>query len=134
MLLADYSRLALGSIRGHRLRSFLTGLGIAVGVAAVVLLTSIGEGIHRFVLSEFTQFGTNLIAINPGTTMTHGIALGAFGTVRPLTLDDVEALRRGPHVIATEGIIQGNAASSAESFRSLPGFPTRTLQRRMVSY
>jgi len=48
------------------MRSFLTALGIAIGVAAVVLLTSIGDGMHRFVLAEFSQFGTNLIAINPG--------------------------------------------------------------------
>ncbi|MES9938197.1 MAG: ABC transporter permease, partial [Sedimenticola sp.] len=37
------------------MRSFLTALGIAVGIAAVVLLTSIGEGVHKFVLGEFTQ-------------------------------------------------------------------------------
>jgi len=39
---------------------------------AVVLLTSIGDGIHRFVLAEFTQFGTNIINISPGKTSTHG--------------------------------------------------------------
>jgi ABC-type antimicrobial peptide transport system permease subunit len=53
--------LALRAITAHRLRSFLTLLGIAVGIAAVILLTSIGEGMHRFVLAEFTQFGTNVI-------------------------------------------------------------------------
>ena len=58
-------QLALRAITAHRLRSFLTLLGIAVGIAAVILLTSIGEGIHRFVLAEFTQFGTNVIAIAP---------------------------------------------------------------------
>ncbi|HPB76151.1 MAG TPA: ABC transporter permease, partial [Chromatiaceae bacterium] len=42
----------------HRARSLLTVTGIAIGIAAVVLLTAIGEGIHRFVLSEFSQFGT----------------------------------------------------------------------------
>ena len=45
----------------------LTALGIAVGIAAVILLTSIGEGLHRFVLAEFTQFGTNLVTVNAGT-------------------------------------------------------------------
>jgi putative ABC transport system permease protein len=52
------------------LRSFLTLLGIAVGIAAVILLTSIGEGIHRFVLAEFTQFGTNVISVTPGKVKT----------------------------------------------------------------
>ena len=54
------------AVKSHGLRSFLTALGIAVGVAAVVLLTSLGEGIHRYMLAEFTQFGTNLIGITPG--------------------------------------------------------------------
>ena len=47
---SDSLHLALRAIAAHRLRSFLTLLGIAVGIAAVILLTSIGEGIHRFVL------------------------------------------------------------------------------------
>ena len=70
MLLGDFLRLTSGSLIAHRLRTFLTTLGIAVGIAAVMLLTSIGEGIHRFVLSEFTQFGTTIVGINPGRTTT----------------------------------------------------------------
>ena len=49
MLLTDFAKLSLGAVISHRLRSFLTALGIAVGIASVVLLTSIGEGVHRFV-------------------------------------------------------------------------------------
>jgi putative ABC transport system permease protein len=56
----DSLNLAIRAIGAQRLRSFLTLLGIAVGIAAVILLTSIGEGIHRYVLAEFTQFGTNV--------------------------------------------------------------------------
>ena len=110
MLLTDTVRLAAGAVIAHRLRSVLTALGIAVGIAAVVLLTSIGEGVHRFVLSEFTQFGTSVIAVTPGRTNTHGGSPGMFGTDRPLTLDDAEALRRIAHVTATQGVVQGNAA------------------------
>jgi len=58
------------------MRALLTALGIAVGVAAVVLLTSIGEGVRRFVVAEFTQFGTNIINITPGTTQTMGGSIG----------------------------------------------------------
>ena len=50
----DLIRMTSGSVAAQRMRAVLTGLGITVGVAAVVLLTSIGEGVHRFVLSEFT--------------------------------------------------------------------------------
>jgi len=87
----DFIHLAVGSVIAHRLRSLLTALGIAIGIASVVLLTAIGSGIHQFVLSEFTQFGTNLIAINPGRVTTHGASVGVFGTDRPLTIDDAGA-------------------------------------------
>lgn len=106
----DFLRFVVGSVLAHRLRSFLTALGIAIGVAAVVLLTSIGEGIHRFVLAEFTQFGTNLVQINPGKATTFGGSVGVFGTVRPLSIDDARALERGRYVLASVPIIQGNAS------------------------
>ena len=106
---ADSVHLALRAITAHRLRSFLTLLGIAVGIAAVILLTSIGEGIHRFVLSEFTQFGTNLISIAPGKVKTSGPApTGIPTSVRPLTLDDARVLRRLPHITAMSATVWGN--------------------------
>ena len=60
MRTADLLRMSFGALGAHRLRSALTATGVGVGIAAVVILTSFGEGLHRFVLSEFTQFGTNL--------------------------------------------------------------------------
>ncbi len=102
-------RLATRAVTAHRLRSALTTLGIAIGIFAVVLLTSIGEGIHRFVMSEFTQFGTNIIAINPGKATTMGASIGVFGSVRPLSIDDAEALRRLPYVEGVVTMVQGNA-------------------------
>ena len=109
MRLNDFIRLATGTITAYRLRSFLTALGITVGVAAVVLLTSIGSGIRHFVLAEFTQFGTNLVAVNPGKATTHGASIGIFGSDRPLTLEDTEALSRVPNTIAIVPAVQGNA-------------------------
>jgi putative ABC transport system permease protein len=90
----DVLRLAWQSIWFHRQRSFLTMLGILIGIASVILLTSIGEGTRHYILSEFTQFGTTLVAINPGRIETSGIP-GALGTtVHPLTMDDAEVLER----------------------------------------
>ena len=107
---ADSIHLALRAITAHRLRSVLTLLGIAVGIAAVILLTSIGEGIHRFVLAEFTQFGTNLISIAPGKVKTSGPApTGIPTSVRPLSLDDARALRRLPHVTGMSAMVWGNS-------------------------
>lgn len=113
MRFADLVRLTTGSVRAHRLRAALTALGIGIGVTAVVLLTSIGEGVHRFVVSEFTQFGTNIISVTPGKTQTMGGSIGSLGNVRPLTVDDAEALGRAPYVISTNAMVQGNAEVEA---------------------
>ena len=117
MLLRDFLSLTGGSLIAHRLRTFLTTLGIAVCIAAVVLLTSIGEGVHQFVLSEFTQFGTTIVGINPGRTTTHGASTGVFGTVRPLTIEDAEALKRLPFARAVVPFVQGNAEVEAGNRR-----------------
>jgi len=113
MLTRDLIRLSFSSIVAQRLRSLLTVLGISVGIGAVVLLTSIGEGIHKFVLSEFTQFGTTLVAVNPGKATTLGTPLGIMGTVRPLSIADAEALRRVPRVNAVVPAVWGNAEVKA---------------------
>jgi putative ABC transport system permease protein len=105
--------LALRAITAHRMRSFLTLLGIAVGIAAVILLTSIGEGIHRFVLAEFTQFGTNVVGIAPGRVSTAGGPPSGLPTaVRPLTLEDARALQRLPQVIGVVPTVWGNSEVS----------------------
>lgn len=109
MLIRDALQLAIRAVTAQRLRSFLTLLGIAVGIAAVILLTSIGEGIHRFVLGEFTQFGTNVISAMPGKTKTGGAPSGLPSSARPLTLDDAQSLERLPHVIAVTPNVRGNA-------------------------
>ena len=102
--------MTLNAVRSQRMRSFLTALGIAVGIGSVVLLTSLGEGLHRFMLAEFSQFGTNLIAINPGRVTTHGISGGLISNVRPLSIEDGQALTRIPQVLDVISVVQGNAA------------------------
>jgi putative ABC transport system permease protein len=106
---ADMIRLSSGAMRGHPLRSVLSMLGIAIGVAAVIMLTSLGEGARRYMVMQFSQFGTNLLAVNPGKTETQGIP-GAFGgTTRKLTIDDSEALSRIPIFDAVVPIAIGQA-------------------------
>ncbi len=109
MDLRDAIRLAARAVTAQRLRSFLTLLGIAVGIASVILLTSIGEGIHRYVLGEFSQFGTNVVTIAPGKTKTGGAPSGLPSSARPLTLEDAQSLARLPHVVAVTPNIKGNA-------------------------
>ena len=105
----DFIVFVYASLAAHRLRTLLTALGIAVGIAAVILLTSIGEGLHRFIIAEFSQFGTNIIGITPGRIQTHGASLGAVNSVRPLSIDDALALRRAPYVQVADPLVQGNA-------------------------
>ena len=139
MRVADFIRFTLASLAAHRLRTALTALGIAVGVAAVMLLTAIGEGLHRFVIAEFTQFGTNLITVSPGRITTHGASLGAVNTVRPLSIDDALALRRARHVQVTDPLVQGNAeidhagkSRRVTLYGTGPDFP-RALSMRVAS-
>ena len=113
MRLSDATGMAWHALTAHRLRSFLTLLGMAVGIAAVILLTSIGEGLHRFVIAEFTQFGTNVIGISPGKMKTGGANPGLPSSVRPLTLDDARALRRIPNLVGVSPRVSGNAEAEA---------------------
>jgi putative ABC transport system permease protein len=109
MRTTELARFTLNSARAHRLRSGLTALGIAIGVTAVVLLTSIGAGLRNYMLAEFTQFGTNIIGINPGKVQTLGLPAGVMNTVRPLSLADALALERVPYARAVVPLVQGNA-------------------------
>jgi len=84
-------------------------LGIAIGVICVIFLTSLGEGLQSYIVSQFTQFGTNIIGISPGKTETFGMPLGAIGgTVRPLTFEDAEALERLPVIDVAVPVSAGN--------------------------
>ena len=109
MSFLDALRFALRALTAHRMRTFLSASGIAIGIAAVILLTSIGSGIQHFVLSEFTQFGTNILNITPGKIRTRGASTGSIGSVRLLTIEDSLALKSSRHAIYTNATVTGNA-------------------------
>lgn len=113
MQILDLIHFSYRSITSHKLRSSLTALGLVIGIAAVVILTSIGRGIHSFVLAEFTQFGTHLLSVNPGKKTTFGLSGATISTVRPLSLDDAIALGKLPSVIAVVPVVQGNVRVEA---------------------
>jgi putative ABC transport system permease protein len=94
----DLLAFAGAAVLAHRLRSLLTMLGIVIGIASVILLTSLGEGTREYIAEEFAQFGTNLLQINPGRTTTGGIPMPIGSTVRKLTIEDAEAIGRLPSV------------------------------------
>jgi putative ABC transport system permease protein len=102
-------RVALDGIWAHKLRSFLTMLGIIVGVAAVIAMLSLGEGARRQIQSNITSLGTNLLYVRPGSASRGHVRYG-LGTVQSLTADDAAAIiAECPSVAAATPESRGNA-------------------------
>ncbi|MDB6061368.1 MAG: peptide transporter permease [Verrucomicrobiaceae bacterium] len=112
MRLADGFFWVARSVLSQRQRSILTALGIAIGIAAVSLLTSVGEGLRVYLLNQFSSFGTRLITVTPGKVSTQGMA-GMLKTVRPLSLRDAEALQNLPYINALTPVITGTVKVDA---------------------
>jgi len=83
---------ALVGVSTHKLRSFLTMLGIVIGVGAVIALMSVGKGAEADIISRIGDLGSDLITINPGASIGPGGFRGAFGSVETLTQEDAEAI------------------------------------------
>jgi putative ABC transport system permease protein len=108
---ADRLRFAYGALHGYRLRTALMLLAMAIGVAAVILLTALGEGARRYVTGEFASLGTHLLIVFPGRNETTGGAPPMLSeTPRDLTLDDALALTRSRHVGRIAPINVGSAS------------------------
>jgi putative ABC transport system permease protein len=115
MLLSDWLRWIFHAVTTARLRSLLTALGISIGIAAVTLLTSIGEGIRVYMMDSFSQFGTRIIAVTPGKSTTAGTT-GLLTTIRPLSLEDARQLGQLPHADAVVPLLQGTAKIEADPY------------------
>ncbi len=119
----DLLHLAAESLFRARLRSVMMLIAMAIGVAAVVVLTSLGEGARRYVTGEFQALGTDLLIVLPGRSETTGVQPGLFAgeTPRDLTLDDARALLRIPGVERIAPLVVGSApVSSAGLTREVP--------------
>lgn len=115
MRFADLLRMAVDSARRSRMRSFMLLLAMAIGVAAVVALTSLGEGARLYVSGEFQALGTRMVIVIPGRSETGGVAPGLLSgeTPRPLTLGDAQAVLRIPQVERVAPLVIGSAPVSA---------------------
>ncbi len=107
----DVARFAWGALRGAPTRTLLMLAAMAIGVAAVLLLTSIGEGARRYVAGQFASLGTHLLIVFPGRSETAGFSPSTLmgETPRDLTLDDALALLRIPRVRQMAPINVGSA-------------------------
>jgi putative ABC transport system permease protein len=90
-LLTFFSTIWMGLIT-HKLRSFLTILGVVIGVASVITLMSIGRGSEAQILSNIQSLGSNLVTIRPGASVSFGGVRGGFGGTRTLTVEDASAI------------------------------------------
>ncbi len=105
MIFFEILRVAMDAIRANKLRSFLTMLGIVIGVGAVITMVALGEGAQRQVENQIESLGTNVLTVRPGQGMFRGVRGGSSAR---LTTEDVEAVQRGaPALLGVAPEMQG---------------------------
>jgi putative ABC transport system permease protein len=128
----DLLAFATTAIRGHRVRTGLTLTGVAIGVAAVIVLTALGEGARRYVMGQFESLGSTMLAVVPGRTETTGGAAFISVTTRDLTLADAQALARrvpgvermAPMAMGSETVAHGERSRQVAVVGSTSDFLT----------
>lgn len=97
------------AITAHKRRSVLTMLGIVIGIAAVIMIMSVGEGAQSLLQNQIASIGSNLVVVLPGASDDDGPPASVFGiSVTTLKRDDIEAVEREvPEIIAASGYIRG---------------------------
>ena len=106
-------RTALRALARNRLRSFLTALGIIIGVSAVIAMVSIGEGAKAQVEQSFAAMGTNLLVVRSGSSQAGGVR-GGFGSQPTLTWDDLAAIQQLSSVRYAAPELRSNAPVMSE--------------------
>ncbi len=108
-------RIAARALRVNKMRSFLTMLGIMIGIGAVIVMVAVGSGASKQIADQIATMGSNLILVLPGSTTSGGIRAGG-GSSPTLTFDDVKAIRAecpavalvAPSVRGTAQVVYGN--------------------------
>ncbi len=115
MNLLGLLRLAYNSLNRNRLRSFLTMLGIIIGVASVIAMLAIGQGSKKSIEEQITSIGTNMLFISPESTHRRGVSMGSENT-KCLTVKDGDAIKEQCHsVIYVSPIVRGQGQAVAGS-------------------
>jgi putative ABC transport system permease protein len=109
-------------VLAHKLRSFLTMLGIVIGVGAVIALMSIGKGAETSIINSIQGLGTNLLFISPGATSESGVRT-AFGSATSLTSEDAEAIQAE---IANVTIVAPTSSGSSQVVAGSQNMRART--------
>jgi putative ABC transport system permease protein len=86
-------KIAIRALRTNKMRSFLTMLGIIIGIAAVIAMVAIGSGASKIVSEQIASIGSNILLVLPGSTTSGGLRMGS-GSTQTLTYDDAVAIQK----------------------------------------
>src|SRR5690242_7707706 len=106
-MISNMLREAFGALATNKLRTFLTMLGMVIGVAAVILMLAIGQGAQIVVQQTIATMGSNLFVVNAGSSTTAGVRSGA-GNAPTLNLEDARAISELPSVAAVAPLHPGS--------------------------
>ncbi|MBF0387427.1 MAG: ABC transporter permease [Candidatus Omnitrophica bacterium] len=104
--LADHLQQSIHAILSNRMRSFLSMLGILIGVAAVIAMLALGQGARDSIAKRLSSLGSNLLMVRPGSSQAGGVSLGA-GAVTRFTIADAEAMARLPEIRRASATVSG---------------------------
>ncbi len=128
MTIGDILKESWLSISGNKMRSFLTVLGIVIGIMAVVVMVAVGETVQQSITDQFSSLGTNTIMIRAGAAQSGGVRSGNRMT---LTMDDVQYISQLPDVAAASPVensgaqvVYGNKNWSTSMVGVYPGYAT----------
>jgi macrolide transport system ATP-binding/permease protein len=102
----DHFRQALHAIVSHKMRSFLSMVGILIGIASVIAMLALGQGAKESISKQLASLGSNLLSVRPGASQMGGVALEA-GTVTRFTLQDADALAKLPEISRASPTVNG---------------------------
>ncbi len=102
-------KIALRALRTNKMRSFLTMLGIIIGIAAVIAMVAIGSGASKIISDQIASVGSNILLVLPGSRTSGGMRLG-HGSTPTLTYDDAKAIKAEcPSVALAAPVVRGGA-------------------------
>jgi putative ABC transport system permease protein len=125
-------RTGVNGVRSHRMRSFLTVLGILIGIAGVIIAVGLGEGASGQVTSEINSLGSNVLTITPGSSTSSTGVRGALGSSSTLTVADANAL--SSHVDAPDIKAVAAITSSTEVLTAGSETATTSVQGTTASW
>ncbi len=102
----DHFRQALHAIVSHKMRSFLSMVGILIGIASVIAMLALGQGAKESITKQLASLGSNLLSVRPGSSQLHGVSLEA-GSVTRFTLQDADAIAKLPDISMVSPSVRG---------------------------